>query len=212
MTKKKLVILLTILFLIFLVTPALAKYTASDSTNFLQTTAGQTGVDTVSSWQVILGKVVQIVLAVAGVVFFIFMFLGGYRWLLSRGNEETVTKAKGTITASIIGFIVVAGSFAITSFFLQGLIGDGLGDTTLKPGSNTLGNENLGCCINQVQRNYMGTIGAKHWVGCMTTQIQCQDSAHNCMNDTSYIKISEQFISEIKDSLACQNEAERRRD
>lgn len=67
----------------------------------------------------VVGNVVGAGLTLVGVLFFILMIYGGISWMLSRGNEESSRKALNTITAAIIGLIIVVASYAITNFVFQ---------------------------------------------------------------------------------------------
>ena len=100
-------------FLILILNPSLV--TASDFRAGLNETAAGTG-HTASDIPATIGKVVGAALAFVGVVFLILMIYGGFLWMLARGNETEVTKAKDTIIAAIIGLIIVLSAYAITSY------------------------------------------------------------------------------------------------
>ena len=51
------------------------------------------------------------------------MIYGGITWMTAGGNETTVTNAKKTITAAIIGLVIVISAYAITLFLGEGLAG-----------------------------------------------------------------------------------------
>jgi len=55
----------------------------------------------------VIGGVVQFLLAIVFIFAVVFLIIGGFRYIVSQGNEEGVEKAKGTITNSIIGIVVV---------------------------------------------------------------------------------------------------------
>ena len=63
-----------------------------------------------------IGKVVGALLSFIGVVFLILMIYGGFMWMLARGNEQEVAKAKDLIFAAVIGLIIVLSAYAITSY------------------------------------------------------------------------------------------------
>ena len=46
----------------------------------------------------------------------VFIIWGGFMWLTAGGNEERVEKAKQTITAAVIGLIVILLAWAIVIF------------------------------------------------------------------------------------------------
>ncbi|MFA5359824.1 MAG: pilin [Patescibacteria group bacterium] len=60
-------------------------------------------------------------LSLLGVIFLILMIYAGYTWMMARGEEEKVTKAKETITRAIIGLIIVVAAYAISSFVISNL-------------------------------------------------------------------------------------------
>lgn len=61
----------------------------------------------------LLGNVVVLIFIIAALLAFIFLIIGGVRWILSGGEKDGVDKAKKTITAAIIGLAVVFLSFII---------------------------------------------------------------------------------------------------
>ncbi len=65
------------------------------------------------------GRVIGQALTFVGILFFILMIYAGIVWMLARGNDTLTQKALGTITAAIIGLIIVIGSYAITQFIFD---------------------------------------------------------------------------------------------
>lgn len=61
----------------------------------------------------ILQKVLNFLLAIAFIVAVIFLIIGGFRYVVSQGNEESLEKAKGTITNAIIGIVVIVLAYII---------------------------------------------------------------------------------------------------
>jgi hypothetical protein len=47
------------------------------------------------------------------------MIYGGYLWMLDRGNEKQVEKAKNLIQAAIIGLAIVVAAYAISIFVVS---------------------------------------------------------------------------------------------
>ncbi len=62
------------------------------------------------------GSIIGTALSMISVIFFILMVYGGFLWMTAHGDEGMVTKAKDTITAAIIGIIIVLASYAITNY------------------------------------------------------------------------------------------------
>ncbi|TAL19774.1 hypothetical protein EPN90_02445 [Patescibacteria group bacterium] len=60
-------------------------------------------------------------LALLGIVFTVLLLYGGYMWMMAKGNEQMVEKAKETITRAVIGLIIIVSSLAITQYVFYGL-------------------------------------------------------------------------------------------
>lgn len=69
----------------------------------------------------IIGGIINAFLSIFGVIFMILIIYGGYKWMMARGNEEDITKAKGIVRGAIIGFIIVMVSYSITFFITSAL-------------------------------------------------------------------------------------------
>lgn len=65
--------------------------------------------------------VVQILLSLLGTVFLVYGFWGGYQIFISRGNEEQIKKAKGTILTATIGIFLIVMSYSLTRFVTRSL-------------------------------------------------------------------------------------------
>ena len=69
----------------------------------------------------VVGTVISIMLSIIGVVFLVLIVYGGYIWMIARGDESKVEKAKDTISRSIIGLIIVLAAYAITYYVVAAL-------------------------------------------------------------------------------------------
>ncbi len=83
----------------------------------------------------VVSRVIYLMLSFLGVVFMILTFYAGYIWMIARGNEQEIQKAKDTITAALIGLVIVIAAYAISWLIITKL-----GETTLK-NSPTSGTE-----------------------------------------------------------------------
>lgn len=100
---------------------------ASANAAGLQTGSGQL--------PVIIGTVIHAALALVGVIFLILMVYAGIIWMIARGDEGKVEKAKETIINSIIGLVIVVGAYAITSFVINAMTNVGAPATPPASGS-----------------------------------------------------------------------------
>lgn len=82
----------------------------------LDTTANKGGVKSnTTDLSAIIGKVVGAILAFVGVVFFCLILWAGFGWMMAKGNEEEIKKAKETIIGAVFGLLVIFGAYAITN-------------------------------------------------------------------------------------------------
>ncbi len=64
------------------------------------------------------GRIVNLVLMIAGIVSVITVIVGGILYSISVGDSAKTAKAKDTIIYAVIGLIIVASAFAITNFII----------------------------------------------------------------------------------------------
>jgi len=69
----------------------------------------------------IAGAVITIILSLIGVIFLVLMIYGGFIWMMARGNEQEVEKAKQIIQNSIIGLVIVLAAYAISWYVINAL-------------------------------------------------------------------------------------------
>ena len=113
------IIIALFLFSSFMVQPIFALDSAERGLN----TTAKTGFDksdeeiegTLSISSTI-GSVVGYVLSFVGIIFLVLMIYAGFTWMLARGNEAEVKKAKDLMFDAIIGLIVIMAAYAITTF------------------------------------------------------------------------------------------------
>jgi uncharacterized membrane protein len=96
---------------------AFAAYNAD--TTGLTASGSQAGLNTApNQLPVVIGTVIKTALGVVGIVFLVLMVYAGYIWMIARGDEAKVEKAKDTIVNCIIGIVIVVGAYAITSYLV----------------------------------------------------------------------------------------------
>ena len=62
------------------------------------------------------GVIIGAILSFVAVIFMILIIYAGILWMIARGNEQQVDKAKNLIIQAIIGLIIVLSAYIITSF------------------------------------------------------------------------------------------------
>jgi len=89
---------------------------------FQTPSAGNTGLPNDTSISGFIMKIINIALAVAGLIAVLFLIIGGFRYITSAGNEETAEQAKKIITNAIIGIVVIILSFVIVRVISNALL------------------------------------------------------------------------------------------
>ena len=87
--------------------------------------AGNTNLPNDSSFTGFVIRIINIALAVAGLLAVLFLIIGGFRYITSAGNEESAEQAKKIITNSIIGIVIIILSFVIVKVITNAIRGTG---------------------------------------------------------------------------------------
>jgi len=64
---------------------------------------------------------INIILGFLGIVAFIIILLGGFKWMTSGGDEEKIGEARKLMGAGVVGMAIVLASWAIASFVIAQL-------------------------------------------------------------------------------------------
>jgi len=131
----------------------LAKKTLSDAASGLSSVSQKTGI-TEGQVTTIVGNGIATLLTAVGLLFFGLMVYAGITWMIARGNEEDVTKARNTIIAAVIGLLITVSAYAITNFIESAVIQGGTNnplpdnsnDPNVSPGEGV-----QGCCLSWTQ-------------------------------------------------------------
>lgn len=86
------------------------------------TVAAKSGIETKQELEDYIKGLTTIALSLIGIIFFILMVYGGYKWMIARGDAKSVESAKDTIIRGIIGLVVVILAYAISSFIITQLV------------------------------------------------------------------------------------------
>src|SRR3990167_4595331 len=89
---------------------------------FQTPSAGGTGLPNDTSVSGFILKIINIALAVAGLIAVLYLIIGGFRYITSAGNEETAEQAKKIITNAIIGIVIIILSFVIVRVISNALL------------------------------------------------------------------------------------------
>lgn len=120
MLKKFLSIALTVLTLsgfLMITSPALAQTSVINPNDTKYETGSYDANDILN----IVINVTKIILGIVGSLTLLMFIYGGFSFLISAGSSEKVSKAKGILTAAVIGLIIVFSSYIIIKFVLATL-------------------------------------------------------------------------------------------
>lgn len=114
---------LKVLAIISLLTfPLLASAQAFNTQDPLQGSSGfftrMMGCGSTDRLTCFLRAILQFILAISFIVAVIFLVIGGFRYITSQGNEDSIESAKNTIKNAIIGVVVIAAAWFILTFIL----------------------------------------------------------------------------------------------
>ena len=84
-------------------------------------TADFAGVQKTRDLPLLAATIVQALLALVGIIFFILIIYGGYSWMTAGGNDEKILKAKKLIIRAVIGLAIVATAYSIAFFVTQAI-------------------------------------------------------------------------------------------
>ncbi len=112
---KKFFVIIYIIF--FVVNGVYAKEAFEDGLKKTGAGSGHTELTEINKGpENVIGLVIQTVLSFLGVIFLGLMIYAGYIWMMARGNEQDVDKAKKILQNAIIGLVVVMAAYVITAF------------------------------------------------------------------------------------------------
>lgn len=125
MPKKAFFIIVLIVFLSFgfglAVDHALAS-AADKALSGLETSAGTAGLasDKTDPTEII-GKAINVLLGILGIIFLIIVVYGGIAWTTAAGNPEDVKKARNMIIEGAIGMAVTLAAYSIAYYVVKAI-------------------------------------------------------------------------------------------
>lgn len=66
-----------------------------------------------------IGALIRGVMSVLGLIFLVLVVYAGYKWMLAHGEPGEVKEAQKLLLHSIIGLVITAAAYAITSFVIN---------------------------------------------------------------------------------------------
>lgn len=68
---------------------------------------------TISNLSCVFGNVIKYALGFAGIVLFILLIMGGFKYITSGGDPKAVEGARKTLTSAITGLVIILVSYLI---------------------------------------------------------------------------------------------------
>lgn len=59
---------------------------------------------------------IQLIIIAAVIVAFVFLMIGGVKWITAGANKEAAAEARGTLTAAIVGLVIIFLAWAVLTF------------------------------------------------------------------------------------------------
>ena len=70
-------------------------------------------VATIQGLECLFGNILQVIVSLAGITFFIMFISGGFQYLFSSNDQKKVASASSTLTMAILGLVGVVASYLI---------------------------------------------------------------------------------------------------
>ncbi|MDP3971076.1 MAG: hypothetical protein Q8P90_05310 [bacterium] len=67
-------------------------------------------------------QIINLLLGLLGTISVIFMFYAGWLWMIARGNQDQVKKAKDILTGTVIGLFFILASYTLLNFVFRSLV------------------------------------------------------------------------------------------
>lgn len=89
------------------------------------------GAPSISCLEPLFANIVNAVTLLAGIALFAMLTVGGYKYLTSGGDPKKTEEAKGVLTYSFIGLMIIIGAYLIIRVIAT-FFGDPIGSSLLK--------------------------------------------------------------------------------
>ncbi len=72
--------------------------------------------------QEVAANVIAWILSFLAILALILVIYGGFIWMLSRGNEEDVKKAKDILSGALFGLVIILASYGLTAYIFENVV------------------------------------------------------------------------------------------
>ncbi len=105
--------------------PVDAQFDPNNPAAALDTAVGETSLTTGDAdTQVfqIIGDIINIVLGLLGIIFFIYVVWAGFIWMTAGGEAGKIEKAQKMLVQGTIGLVIMLAAYAISNFAVSNLL------------------------------------------------------------------------------------------
>jgi len=82
------------------------------------------GLSTNTDIKAVIARIIRVLLGFLGIIAVVIVLWGGFQWMTAAGNEEKVTSARATLTAGLIGLIIILSAYALASFIITTILNE----------------------------------------------------------------------------------------
>jgi hypothetical protein len=97
--------------------------TASPTNSSPSSISGCSSDETLDGGNGLAYQIVDTILYVSGIISFIFVLIGGFRYMTSTGDSSRIQSAKETLLYAVIGLVVTFLAFPISGFVIKTVAG-----------------------------------------------------------------------------------------
>jgi hypothetical protein len=105
--------------------PAQAQFAPGNPSAALDKSVGETGLvtgDADTQLFQIIGDIINIVLGLLGIIFFIYVVWAGFIWMTAGGEAGKIEKAQKMLVQGTIGLVIMLAAYAISNFAVSNLL------------------------------------------------------------------------------------------
>ncbi len=77
--------------------------------------------------RVVIARLIRAAFGFLGIIAVLLVLYAGFLWMTAAGEADKIERAKKTLTAAIIGLVIMLSAYGITSFIISRLLGEGFG-------------------------------------------------------------------------------------
>ncbi len=108
-----------------IVMPAQAQFDADNPAAALETAVEETSLatgDADTQVFTIIGRIINIVLGLLGIIFFVYVVWAGFIWMTAGGEAGKIEKAQKMLVQGTIGLVIMLAAYAISNFAVSNLL------------------------------------------------------------------------------------------